>query len=335
MTLLRRLRTLLLSWGCGARLARLEEAVVRHLAVLPVASAQLRDTNRQVEAAVARVGAGFGRMVESARAGTEQASRLVDAGAAGESTGVSGLLTSSRKTLEDLLVGTVRDSQICRALVERMAALERDMGQILKALADVDRISLANTTLALNARIEAAHMGDRGQGFELVAQELWVQSQHSEQITEEIRAIILRLAADAQAAAGEIGIMTCADQAGIAALQSQVHDALDRLKNAHEQTARVLADGEARNRELSREIATAVETMQFQDRVSQQIMHVAEALEAMQQAIAAPLGDAGASDRTAGAFPASYTMEAERSVHATVLGEGREAGPQLDDVEIF
>ena len=161
-----------LRWGGRRRLEQLREAVTAHLNVLPVANAQLRDTNRQVEQAVAQVGRNFERMAESAREGTDQAARLVgarDKAVAGSAGGVGELLASSRTTLGDLLDRTVQDGEVCRKLMERMAVLEQDMGQIVRALANVDRISFGNTILALNAKIEAAHLGERGQGFELVA----------------------------------------------------------------------------------------------------------------------------------------------------------------------
>jgi methyl-accepting chemotaxis protein len=331
-----------LRWGGRRRLEQLREAVAAHLNVIPVAKAQLLDTNRQVEQAVAQVGRNFERMAQSAREGTNQASRLVGAGGEtgdGLAGGVDGLLSTSQTTLEDLMVRIVGDSEVCRKLVERMAVLEQDMGQIVRALANVDRISFGNTILALNAKIEAAHLGERGQGFELVAQELWAQSQQSEQITAEIRTTIQRLAGDAKAAAGEMGGMACADRARIAALQTQVHQALDHLQNAHEKTGRVLADGEARNQALAEEIAAAVQAMQFQDRVSQQVTHIVEALESMQTAIAAPLGPVNASHASKAAaihlLSKSYTMDGERNVHAAVTGEVRTGREALDDVEIF
>jgi len=330
------------SWGGRRRLEQLREAVAAHLNVLPVANAQLRDTNRQVEQAVAQVGKNFERMAESAREGTDRAARLVgasDKAVAGSAGGVGELLASSRTTLEDLLNRIVRDGEVCRKLVERMDAVERDIGQIMRGLADVDRISFGNTILALNAKIEAAHMGERGQGFEIVAQSLWTQSQQSEQITGTIRATIQRLAGDARAAGSEIGGMASADQARTAALHGQVHGALDRLKQAHDDAQRVVADGAARQQELSAEIAAAVQAMQFQDRVSQQVTHIVEALESMQTAIAAPLGlvEASRAGRAAAIdlLSKSYTMEGERTVHAAITGEVQTGREALDDVEIF
>jgi methyl-accepting chemotaxis protein len=324
------------------RRGNLREAVVAHLKVLPVASAQLRDTNRQIERAVAQVGANFERMAERAREGANQASQLMGAAgqmAGGPAGGVGELLSSSRTTLEDLLDRIVRDGEVCRQLVERMDAVELDIGEVMRGLADVDRISFGNTILALNAKIEAAHMGERGQGFELVAESLWNQSQQSEQITGQIRATILRLAGDAKAAGTAIGGMASADQDRTARLHTQVHGALDRLKQAHDEAQRAVADGAARQQKLSAEIASAVQAMQFQDSVSQQIGHIEQALESMQTAIAAPLGLAEPSRAgnaaAIGVLSKSYTMEGERTVHAAITGEKHSGGEALDDVEIF
>ena len=330
------------SWQRRKRLEQLKDAVMAHINVLPVANAQLLDTNQQVERAVAQVGANFERMVEIAREGASQASQLVGASAqsgGSMSGGVDGLLSSTRMTLEDLMVRVVGDSEVCRKLVDRMDVLERDMGQVVRALGAVDRISFGNTILALNAKIEAAHLGDRGQGFELVAQELWAQSQQSEQITAEIRVTILRLSADAKAAAKDVSGMACADGNRIAALQTKVYGALDHLKDAHEKTWQALADGDARNQTLASEISAAVQAIQFQDSVSQQVSHIVDALELMQVAIAAPFGHADALSTGEGAaadlLSRSYTMDGERSVHAAIMGQFLADQKELDDVEIF
>lgn len=331
--------------GLLGRLQRrknLRQAVVAHLKVLPVASAQLRETNRQIERAVAQVGANFERMAERAREGADQASQLLGAAgqtAGGAASGVGKLLSSSQTTLEDLLDRIVRDGEVCRKLVERMDAVERDIGHVVRGLGDVDRISFGNTILALNAKIEAAHMGERGQGFEIVAESLWAQSRQSEQITGQIRTTMLRLAGDAKAAGVAIGGMASADQDRTAALHTQVHAALDRLKQANEEAQRAVADGADRQQKLSAEIASAVQAMQFQDSVSQKIGHIEQALESMQTAIAAPLGlvepPQARSAAAIGLLSQSYTMEGERTVHAAVTGEKHSGGEALDDVEIF
>ena len=329
-------------WLRRKRLETFKDVVESHLPMLPVVDAQLRDTNQQMEQAVTRVGANFQRMVERAREGVNEASRLVGTGEANAESGVGNLLSTSRTTLEDLLDRIVRDSEICRKLVERMESLEKDMDRIVNALADVDKIAFGNTILALNAKIEAAHIGERGAGFEMVAQELWTQARKSQEITESIRSTILRLAGDAKAAETEVGEMACADRGRIAALQGQVQEALGRLENAHGEMRQSVTDAGARSEALAGEIASAVQTMQFQDRLGQRIVHIVEALESMQAAIEAqldPLGRRPPSEtgpsKAAELLSGSYTMAGERSVHAAALGEQMSAEKDSNDVEIF
>lgn len=337
------LRTLAEGWSRRKRLEQLRDVVESHLPMLPVVDAQLRDTNQQMEEAVTQVGANFQRMVERAREGVNEATRLVgDAGGSGDAGGVGQLLSTSRATLEDLLERIVRDSEICRTLGERMDSLEKDMDRIVKALADVDRIAFGNTILALNAKIEAAHIGERGAGFEIVAQELWTQARKSQEITEGIRATILHLAADAKAAEMEVGEMACADRNRINELQRQVREALGRLENAHGEMRQSVAEAGARSEALAGEIGAAVQTMQFQDRLGQRIAHIVEALETMQTAMEEqldPLGRKPASEnvqcKAAEVLAGSYTMHVERSVHAATMGEEAFGEQASNEVEFF
>ena len=332
-------RVLAGGWIRRKRLEELRDVVESHLPMLPVVDAQLRDTNQQMEQAVTQVGTNFQRMVERAREGVNEASRLVGSDAEG---GIRALLSTSRATLEDLLDRFVHDSEICRKLVQRMESREKDMDRIVLALADVDRIAFGNTILALNAKIEAAHIGERGAGFELVAEELWTQARKSQEITEGIRSTILHMAGSAQAAKTEVGDMACADRDRIAALQGQVQDALDRLDRAHGDMQQSVAEAGGRSEALAGEIAAAVQTMQFQDRLGQRIVHIVEALESMQAELEAPLAPLGrrpvseiSQSKAAGLLSGSYTMAGERSVHAAALGEKPVEEQALNAVEFF
>ncbi len=236
----------------------------------------------------------------------------------------------------------VRDSEVCRKLVEHMDSLEKDMNRIVGALADVDHIAFGNTILALNARIEAAHIGERGAGFEIVAQELWTQARKSQEITERIRSTVLRLAADAKAVEAEVSGMACSDRDRIAELQDRVEEALGRLESAHGDMQLSVASAGARSEALAREIAAAVQTMQFQDRLGQRIVHIVQALESMETAIEAPLGPLGrrpaseiGKSKAAELLSESYTMHGERSVHAAAVGEQVVGEEDSNDVEIF
>jgi methyl-accepting chemotaxis protein len=337
-------RRLWAGWRQRGRLARLEEAVRAHLPVLPLVSAQLRDSNQHVEAAVSQVGASFERMVQGAREGVGEAARLLGDGASTGSDAqpsIGAALADSRATLEAMLSRFVADGDVALSLIDRLHGLEKDMGRVVGCLADVDKISFGNSILALNAKIEAAHIGDRGAGFEVVAQELWSQAQRSEEITEGIRTTVLQVAQGAREAAADITRLLCADRARIASLQREVEAALDRLRTVYEEMQGSLASAGRRQHELTAEIAAAVQTLQFQDRLSQRILHLVEALETMHTALTAPIDpsttDAGACAPAPAAslLAGAYSMERERDVHEAVMGAEQSERKELSDVEIF
>jgi methyl-accepting chemotaxis protein len=171
----------------------------------------------------------------------------------------------------------------------------------------------------------------------VVAQELWLQARRSEEITATIRTTVLRLAEDAKGAAGEVRKLRCADPQEVSALQTQVQGALDQVDRTNRDMTDTLAAAADRSEELAREIAGAVTALQFQDRVSQQIGHVIQALESMEMAVVEPMRKGGDAISRVGAgdMRSAYTMEEERAVHAAALGQESAVETSGGDVELF
>jgi methyl-accepting chemotaxis protein len=326
-------------WRRVRAVLRLGRAVRSQLPVLPVAGAQLRDVDRQVADAVGAISSSFAKMAERAQSVVGEASRVVG-GTGAESEGVEGLLRHARSVLEELLTHMVGDGEVCTLLLARMDALQQDMAEVTRAIEEVERIALANTILALNARIEAAHLGDLGQGFELVAQELWHQAEGSNAITQSIRDVVKRLSRDAGAAGRSIRTLACADPANLAAVRQSVAGTLAAIETQHGDMKNSLHGVAAQSEELAGEIQNAVVSLQFQDRVSQRIGHLVDALESMHGAISGAMEgaedspDASAVNGGADRLSSAYTMQGERAVHAAALGAASivEDG---GDVELF
>ncbi|HZU27134.1 MAG TPA: methyl-accepting chemotaxis protein [Bryobacteraceae bacterium] len=299
------------------RRGSLRKQVRAHLPVLPVLRRQLQQTSAEMEQSVVAITRNFSGMAGQVRDIVARASHLLgsaDAAEAGAGT-VEALVDSSRATMQRLIDRMERSSAVSLQAVKRMEEVESGMRRIEKAIAEVDRISFSNKLLALNARIEAAHVGEAGSGFGIVADEISNQAYRSTEITEEIDKTISSLSAAVQAAAGELRTMASEDRELLGESRREVTEALDALGRTHDEMTAALQEASARNERIADEIGRAVTGLQFQDRLSQRISHVVESLAAMEESLSGHASAAGHESAVLQDLQRSYTMHAERAVH--------------------
>jgi methyl-accepting chemotaxis protein len=318
--------------------------VKAHLPVLPVLRGQIEETAKQVEKAVVEVCSSFRGIMERARKTVTDSSRLLGGEASSDEGGQAGmdvLIDVSHDTILHLLERMESNADRAMQAVERMEAVESAMRRMTAAVAEVDRIAFANKLLALNAKIQAVHVGELGSGFGVVADAISNQAQRSTQLSEEIGTSIREVSAAALKAARDLREMVIADKAMLASSRREAEATLEGLRHGHERAREAVAAMTARSSELADEISRAVVGLQFQDRVSQRLLHVNEALESMENALRNPLRDDGAAPQArhqeiVAGLASSYTMDSERAVlaSASAAPEPSEAD-NGGDVELF
>jgi len=237
---------------------------------------QLKATSKQIEGAVVSVCDSFQTILERVRGTTDRTKSLL----AGEECGSSGkqsfeeLVDICSNTLTSVLAAIEEANAVSVRTVERIRGMEDASQKISAALAKMEQIAQENRLLAMNARIESAHAGKLGAGFAVVAVEVASQSDKTMTLTSEVNDLVGSLRSLANSTKQDMERMHEKDQQRLVSSRKEVDESLGMLRATHEEMKEALADITDESALLATDIGKAVRSLQFQDRVNQQIDHV-------------------------------------------------------------
>ena len=311
------------------------------LAVLPVLRAQLRDVAQQVEQAVVLVCGNFTGIAERSRKAVDKTAELLGGDQEQHDATVEKSIETSRATIAALLDRLERAGSVSSMAVSRMEQVEHAVRGIESLLLELQKIAFSNKLVALNAKIEAVHVGQLGSGFEVVADEISRQGDRSNQLAEAIGEHVREMRDRVNAAAHDLRTVVAEDREKLAESRSAAEGALNMLQSVHLRARESLAIMASENTHLASEISDAVVGLQFQDRTGQCLAHVVEALEKLERNL-------GGTGQPSSATPASpdrrfslledvrraYTMDSERAVMTQALPESQQT-PSSGDIELF
>jgi methyl-accepting chemotaxis protein len=309
----------------------LKEQIASTLPVLGVMETQLKETANQIEAAVVEVCGKFQSMASRARAGVSSAAELLSGGLDSHGSSVESLIAEAGRTIEVLLVHTQDSAAVSNSAIERIQRVQESTDLIAKSLTQLDDITLGNRLLAVNARIQAVYAGDKAAGFGGVANEISLQAKRSAEIVELIRSVSSDLREIASSALTDLQSMVTEDQRAYQKSKLEVDRVLEDFRLMHNSTREFISRMQEESRGVAQEIAGAVRSLQFQDRVSQRISHVVAELERIKSELRAHCEDVELDSQPILAhLSTTYTMHEERNV----LGV---AQPEMaaGDIELF
>lgn len=308
--------------------------------MLPVLREQVRSVIAQTEKAIVDLGNRFRTISQRASEQAAESAVLFQEDGSSE----HNVLAKVDEMLNVFVSDVITSSQIAVSVATVMDQVEKSTKAIVGSLGEIEFIADQTRLLALNAAIEAARAGEHGRGFAVVADEVTKLANRSGQAASTIRKLVKDVQRDSQEAMNKVQDMASVDLTKTLGTKATLDHMTKDLMERNELLRSTVLKTKNRAEELSRDIASIVMALQFQDITRQKLEHVIEPLELLHadlQAVALgqPPRTFDGTRELLKKLERTYTMQDERHVmSATMNGQevaAQGAKSQSSDVTLF
>ncbi len=304
--------------------------------IVKLSAGQIEISRGQTEEAINELSQRFAGLVEKLNSAVT-ASEHAAGNMAGES-GVSTALEVSRRDLTGLVDRMKHSLHSRNKNLENIRSLAEESVSLTQMAESVEKIASQTNLLALNAAIEAARAGEMGRGFAVVADEVRNLSKQSGETGQQISEIVNRISAAMQVTLESVEVSAKEDIVFETESQETVNNVLTGLQ---EMMSGLSNSSEILKKEsigIRNEIADILVSLQFQDRVSQILVHVRDSLHDYENIISETHEHRAAGSRTPidgeavlASLVSGYTTNEQRELHSG----GKASAPADEEIEFF
>jgi len=307
--------------------------------VLEVSNRQIESSRSQTEEAITQMSLRFGNLIQRLNTALESAklanAELPDGG----ETVLTNVFENSRIQLNGVMKSMDAALTSRQSSFEELQSLSNETDSLKTMAEGVQKIASQTNLLALNAAIEAARAGEVGRGFAVVADEvrsLSIQSGTTgKQITETISNFTAKVENTLSVSTKGMEKEEEIERNGSIKIK-EVLDSLEVLTQGMAESSSILQE---ESLGIVAEINEILVSLQFQDRTSQILEHVYEALNELsvrlnedKDRIESGEQSLIDSDEIMKKLEASYTTDEERQLHN---GEEVTSASEDDELEFF
>ncbi len=292
-------------------------------ALVPVLTGQLDNVKQQTETAALTIGERF----QGIMAAIQQQAQHTLALANSFSDGRRGSSDAILNGVDELVVaietfaGRLEDD---RELISQAQQLKTRLEAIRALVVNIDFITSQTGLLGLNTAIEAAHAGDAGAGFAVVAQEMRRLSERSSEIAARVETLLSsQVGEDLSRLNSSLSNAIARDEGQLIQARRAAEEIHNRMQAITNDMGRSLDLVRTTGDAIAALVSQVVMSLQFQDITRQEIEHVVGPLCDMQQRAHELLQGAGSGKNSANVVEVQtrYTVEDEHRVHhATTEG---------------
>jgi methyl-accepting chemotaxis protein len=298
--------------------------------VLPVWSGQIEMARSHTEESITELAVRFANLSQRLEA-------AVSASHGGGGGNMVALFERSHDELNSIVASMRSALDSKAAMLREINDLAKFTGELQKMAEDVGNIASQTNLLALNAAIEAARAGEAGRGFAVVADEVRKLSSLSGDTGKKIVTMVGTIGEAITSTLSVSEQYTRQDEKMASTSSEVIESVLSNLRSAADHLGDSTETLRRAGHEIGGEISEVLVALQFQDRVSQVLVHVRNDLGRLEQCL-----HDGANEISQGRSPQpldtdawladlakTYTMKEQVDVHGGKSGATAQAESEI------